>query len=212
VNRASCLVLLLAACGRVEEPPPGPGPRPIHIDATQAPPDPRQPRDASTSRVEPPLSPTGACVKPLPDKPERSLRKGPDPNCPADPDKQPKLDKQKITFTEAKFSITAEVTKTLEERARGLMYRKSLDDDKGMLFVFDDYRRHPFWMKNTCLSLDMIWLDQNRKIVGIEENTTPLDESSYDPGCPSAYVIEVAAGWARRHGVKPGQTVELDAK
>lgn len=200
-----CLLLLTGCEPRVEEPAPQPRPTmPIHIDASPLP----QP-SANPQRVEPPLSPSAFCMKPLPAEPERPERKGPAEGCPKDPGGAPKLDKTKITFPEAKFAIEAEVARELEHRARGLMYRRRLDDDAGMLFVFEDYKRHPFWMRNTCLSLDMIYLDRDKRIVGIEENTRPLDDSTYDPGCASAYVVEVAGGWSRRHGVKPGQKVEF---
>jgi uncharacterized membrane protein (UPF0127 family) len=200
----------LSACEpRVEEPvpPPRAEPRPTDAPAPSAP-APRPRPDAST--IEPPLSPSGRCVKHLPAAPARAPRVGPDPACPADPEPgRAALPSGKARFVEAEVTITLEVAKRDHERQRGLMYRRSLPDEQGMLFVFDDYRAHPFWMHDTCISLDMIWLDRDGFIVGIEESTRTMDDSTYDVGCASAYVIETAGGWSRRHGVRPGQKVEL---
>jgi uncharacterized protein len=89
------------------------------------------------------------------------------------------------------------------------MYRTQLADDRGMLFVFERERRLAFWMKNTCIALDMIFVAADGVIVGIEENVPTLNENTYSPGCPAKYVIEVNAGWARKRGVRAGQRVEL---
>lgn len=202
------LGVLGAGCEpRIEEPVPPPRAEPRPTEAPVAP-LPRPRPDGAT--VEPPLAPNGRCVKRLPAEPTRVARVGPDPSCPADPEpSRAALPSGKARFVEADFSITLEVARRDQDRQRGLMYRRSLPDEQGMLFVFDDYRSHPFWMHDTCISLDMIWLDRDGFIVGIEENTRTMDDSTYDVGCASAYVIETAAGWSRRHGVRPGQKVEL---
>ncbi len=109
-----------------------------------------------------------------------------------------------------KASVTAVVRATASERAVGLMYRKEpLGDSTGMLFIMDDDSDHSFWMKNTYISLDMLFIDAHGNIVGVVEETEPLSRTSRKSGKPSRYVLEVDAGWARRHGVFAGQTAEI---
>lgn len=106
--------------------------------------------------------------------------------------------------------IQVEVAATPDAREKGLMFRTSMPDTHGMLFIFDNDAVRHFWMKNTCISLDMVFVDSRGVIVGIEENTRVLDEGTYAVPCPSRYVLEVRGGWCREHGVKPGQTVEME--
>jgi hypothetical protein len=114
-----------------------------------------------------------------------------------------------VRFVEADKSVSVEVAEKNEHRLRGLMYRTALADSEGMLFVFERRRVHQFWMRNTCLPLDMLFIDRDGLIVGIEENVPTLNDRSYRVPCPSLYVLEVNAGWTRRHGVTAGQRVEL---
>ena len=84
------------------------------------------------------------------------------------------------------------------------MYRKSLADDKGMLFAWGQPSIHTFWMHNTCIPLDMLFIDGDGFIAGIVENA-PRSTTKGDPiDCPVNNVLEVPAGWSRRHGVAPG--------
>ena len=103
-----------------------------------------------------------------------------------------------------------EVAERYADRMRGLMYRRSLSDQQGMIFLFERRQDHRFWMRNTCLSLDMLYIDDDGLIVGIQENVPTLNDHTYSVGCPSRYVLEVPAGWARRTGVRPGQFVQFD--
>jgi len=96
-------------------------------------------------------------------------------------------------------------------RARGLMYRDHLDDGHGMLFIFDDVSDRSFWMKNTLIPLDMIFIGGDRTIVGIKTNTTPLSLAPQSVGKPSKWVIEVAGGYTARAGIATGDKVELPA-
>ena len=95
-------------------------------------------------------------------------------------------------------------------RMRGLMYRTELERDQGMLFVFPDQRPRSFWMKNTCIPLDMLFVDRHGTIVGILENVPTLNLESRGVPCPAAYVLEVNAGWTREHGVFAGQRLEIE--
>ncbi len=105
--------------------------------------------------------------------------------------------------------VRLEVARTEAEQSRGLMFRDHLDADAGMLFVFESTADHSFWMKNTYIPLDMIFLDGSGDIVGIVEDAEP---QSLEPrsGGESRYVIEVNGGWSAAHGLRPGDHVRLE--
>ena len=105
--------------------------------------------------------------------------------------------------------VAVEVAATPEAQARGLMYRRALADGRGMLFVFPAEAPHQFWMKNTFIPLDMIFIAADGRIVGIHPNATPLSTAPLGVERPSRYVLEVPGGWAARRGVAPGDRVEL---
>mgnify|MGYP006271155433 FL=1 len=100
--------------------------------------------------------------------------------------------------------VSAEVVNTPSTRARGLMYRKHLEPGRGMLFVFPRPGEHPFWMKNTYISLDLIFFDAQRRIIGIIRNAAPLDETPLSIGSPSKYVLEVPGGFTAAHDIGDG--------
>jgi len=79
----------------------------------------------------------------------------------------------------------------------------------GMIFVWQDERPRTFWMRNTCLPLDMLFLAKDGTIVGILEQVPTLNDRARSVGCPSAYVLEVNAGWTRKHGVTPGMKAQI---
>ena len=106
--------------------------------------------------------------------------------------------------------VTVEVADTPERRNLGLMFRKDLPAEAGMLFVFDGSAPHTFWMKNTPLPLDMIFIGEDRRIVGIVKDTVPYTTTSRGVGKPSRYVLEVNAGFSARHGVQDGDRVTFD--
>jgi uncharacterized membrane protein (UPF0127 family) len=109
--------------------------------------------------------------------------------------------------------IAVEVVADDESRAQGLMYRDRLDPAAGMLFLFGEDQRHSFWMKNTRIPLDMIFIDANRRIVGIERDVPPCrvqDCPSYGPDADSRYVLEIAGGVAKQHGLKNGDVLRFD--
>jgi uncharacterized membrane protein (UPF0127 family) len=103
-----------------------------------------------------------------------------------------------------------ELALTNEARERGLMYRTEVPAGTGMLFVFPEEAEHVFWMKNTLVSLDMIFLGGDRRIVGIVENAEPRTLTSRDPGARSQYVLEVAAGTAFARGFHVGDLVDFE--
>ena len=105
-------------------------------------------------------------------------------------------------------SITVEVADTPEARVKGLMERWSLPEFHGMLFIFDVSEVQRFWMYNTPLSLDMIFVDENRRILNIAESTTPMSKQTYSSSGPARYVVEVRAGFSKRHGVEEGMRIQ----
>jgi uncharacterized membrane protein (UPF0127 family) len=107
------------------------------------------------------------------------------------------------------IAFRVEVARTPAERERGLMYRESMATDAGMLFIFDEQMPLTFWMKNTFIPLDMIFIDSQRKIVGIVENAAPSSLTPRHPGQPAQYVLEINGGLSARLGVRPGMLVEF---
>lgn len=110
---------------------------------------------------------------------------------------------------DARFDI--EIAQTEAERARGLMYRAELAPGAGMLFLFDPVREANMWMRNTFVALDMVFIAPDGRITGIAANTTPLSDAVISSGVPVRAVLELAAGTAARHGIKPGDMVRADA-
>jgi uncharacterized protein len=108
-------------------------------------------------------------------------------------------------------SITIEIAETPEARIRGLMERWSLPDLHGMLFFFDNPEVQRFWMHNTPLSLDMIFVDDDRRILNIAESTTPMSKQTYSSRGPAKYVVEVRAGFSKRHGIEEGMSIRWKA-
>lgn len=109
-------------------------------------------------------------------------------------------------------SFTFEVCSNDKERARGLMFRKELAANRGMVFVFPDEREHIFWMKNTYIPLDMLFVAKDLTVVGILENVPPLTETRRSVGKPSTYVVELAGGVAQRAGIKVGDRIRFDSE
>jgi uncharacterized protein len=105
--------------------------------------------------------------------------------------------------------VAVELALTREALTRGLMYRTELDEGDGMLFVFGNEAERSFWMSNTPISLDIIYIRDDRTILSIASNTTPYSEKMIPSRGPVRYVLEVPAGWCERHGVKPGDSVSI---
>lgn len=110
----------------------------------------------------------------------------------------------------ARHVVRVELARTFAERARGLMDRRELGADAGMLFLFDESSDHAFWMKDTLIPLDMIFVGEDGRIVGIVARATPGDLTPRSVGAPSRYVLEVNGGWAAAHGVAPGDQVRFE--
>jgi uncharacterized membrane protein (UPF0127 family) len=138
---------------------------------------------------------------------------GPDPKCPKDPDGgPPTVPTGKITFSGGTNAPTADVELMLsdEHRERGLMYRTSMPDDHGMLFVFPDSDVRSFWMHNTCIPLDMLFVASDGFVTGVLESVPTMNDEARSVPCAAKYVLEMNAGYARAHGVKAGQSIKID--
>ncbi len=111
--------------------------------------------------------------------------------------------------------VDVEIVQDEKTRAQGLQFRKSLGQDKGMLFVFAQPDVYSFWMKDTYIPLDMIWLDYSRQVVFIHENALPCQQDlcpSYGPSGKAMYVLEVNSGWIKKTGLKTGDVFEFRLK
>ena len=116
----------------------------------------------------------------------------------------------KVCFKEHCF--TAELAKTTQEHAQGLMFRKQMDAGEGMLFIFPSEGAHPFWMKNTYIPLDIIWLDRNKEVVFIKEKAQPCREEKcplIEPDRLASYVLEINAGWVEAMRIKIGDCLNF---
>ena len=90
------------------------------------------------------------------------------------------------------------------------MYRTDMPEDQGMLFSWQDERVRNFWMRNTCIPLDLIYITKDGFIAGILEQVPTLSDAPRGVRCPVAHVLELNAGWARAHGVQPGMKVTIE--
>ncbi|HPC83222.1 MAG TPA: DUF192 domain-containing protein [Thermoanaerobaculaceae bacterium] len=111
-------------------------------------------------------------------------------------------------------TVKLELAVTDQDRALGLMFRDVVPPDTGMLFIFSEDGIWPFWMKDTFVSLDLIWLDASGTVVEVRTDVPPcrLDPCpSYAPAAQSRAVLEMVAGSAVRHGIRPGTTLRFSA-
>jgi len=117
------------------------------------------------------------------------------------------LETLKIVTASGEHAFAIEVMRTDAERQRGLMFRRFLAPDRGMLFDFKVEQPVMMWMKNTYLPLDMVFISRSGQVVNVAENTEPLSERIIASGAPTYAVLELNAGIARSIGLKPGDKV-----
>lgn len=123
----------------------------------------------------------------------------------------------KVFFEDSNVSVDVEVADTFESRRRGLMFRENLDIDKGMLFVYEDEEVRTFWMKNTYIKLDMIFIDSNGEIVEIKEaypepNTSEQNLKRYSSIEPAQYVLETNSSFVERFNIGKGEKVSIPSR
>jgi uncharacterized protein len=160
-------------------------------------------RSAATIVVPPPTAMSPVVASPSASSPASGA-------CPPDPERAPPLPTAPVSF-DSGARLTVELARTPRETERGLMYRRSMPEDRGMLFRLGERDDHAFWMRNTCIPLDMLFIDADGTIVGVLEDVPILNEDPRSVGRPSTHVLEANAGWARRHGVREGQKLLLPA-
>jgi uncharacterized membrane protein (UPF0127 family) len=112
-----------------------------------------------------------------------------------------------IVVTIGGHKLTAEVAGTDAHRATGLMHRRMLPENRGMLFVFPDVAFHSMWMMNTYVPLSVAFLDRDGTIINIAE-MQPQTQTTHSATRPAKYALEVNQGWFGKHGIKPGIKVE----
>lgn len=115
----------------------------------------------------------------------------------------------KIATDSSEVKLDVEIADTDYDIQTGLMYRSSMEPNQGMLFVFDDVVERYFYMKNTQIPLDILYVDENRKIVSFQKNTKPFDETSLPSNAPAQYVLEVNAGMADVWSLKVGDSISF---
>ncbi len=107
------------------------------------------------------------------------------------------------------ITVDVEVADDDAKREVGLMGRPTMEERQGMYFIFEAEHMAAFWMKNTIIPLDIIFINANHRIVTIHRNTTPYSEQTYAATAPAQYVLEVNAGFCDTYGVREGDTVEF---
>jgi len=116
----------------------------------------------------------------------------------------------RVCYKEHCFSVELAITE--QEQETGLMYRRHMDPDKGMLFIFSDEGEYDFWMMNTLIPLDMIWIDSDGEVVFISRNSQPCSATRcpvISPGKNASYVLEINAGIADMIGLKEGSKLTI---
>jgi len=117
----------------------------------------------------------------------------------------------KVCFAKNCFGV--EIAKTAEDLENGLMFRQQLDKDRGMLFIFGREDIYPFWMKNTLISLDIIWINKENKIIFIKNNAEPCSQTDckfINPGIEANYVLEINSGISEKLKLKVGDFSNID--
>ncbi|HYJ10893.1 MAG TPA: DUF192 domain-containing protein [Polyangiaceae bacterium] len=153
-------------------------------------------------------SSSGMCTVPFAAAPVASAAA----QCPKDPTGNLTLPMGRVTFSEAPGApaVAVELARNEASRERGLMYRTSMPENAGMLFSWQDERVRSFWMHNTCIPLDLLYITKDGTISGILEQVPTLNDAPRRIACPVAHVLELNAGWARAHGVAPGMKVKIE--
>ena len=116
-------------------------------------------------------------------------------------------DLPEIVLSIGSHKVTAEVASSDPQRMQGLMHRRMLPENRGMLFVFPDVAMHGMWMMNTYVPLSVAFLDSNGVIINIED-MEPQTQATHSATRPAKYALEVNRGWFRKRGIKPGEKVQ----
>ena len=115
-----------------------------------------------------------------------------------------------IHTSQGALMFRAEIARTPEEKQRGLMFRKELASDQSMLFIFEEVRDVSFWMENTLIPLDMLFIDEKGVVTHIHEMAQPLDRTPIPSMSPIKAVLEIYGGESAKQGIKVGDTIDPD--
>jgi len=115
-----------------------------------------------------------------------------------------------LTTPKGEIAVNVEIVATDAKIERGLMYRRHLPIDAGMLFMMGKEKDWTFWMRNTLIPLDMVFIAKDMTVAGVVQNAEPLTETLRKVGKPSLYVLEVNGGWTQQNGVGAGAKVRFD--
>ncbi len=107
--------------------------------------------------------------------------------------------------------IDIQIAQTDFDRELGLMFRKDMNENRGMLFIFPDIQIRNFWMRNTLIPLDIIFVDSSKTIINIAKNTTPYSDNSYASTRPAKFVVEVNAGFSDKYKISAGDKISWDS-
>jgi uncharacterized protein len=118
-----------------------------------------------------------------------------------------------LNFTDAQgkelSKLEIEIVDNAADRQKGLMFRKSMPEHQGMLFVFEEQEPQSFWMKNTLIPLDIIFVNDKNTVVSIQKNATPLSEKPLPSTGSALYVVETNGGYADKFGIKAGVKINF---
>jgi uncharacterized membrane protein (UPF0127 family) len=114
-----------------------------------------------------------------------------------------------VTQQGREITFEVEIADTPAKRELGLQYRRELAADRGMIFLFPHEAEQTFWMKNTPIPLDMIFINSNRRIVGIAEEAVPFTLDPRSVSRPSQFVLEINGGLSKRYGIQAGDSVRF---
>lgn len=119
-----------------------------------------------------------------------------------------------IRFPARNLEIKVELAANPYHWTQGLMFRESMDKDQGMLFIFPNEMPRSFWMKNTLIPLDLIFLSRDKKVIDVKENFTPCPDSLFCPSyvsrLPAQYVLEINAGLSKQYNLQLGDSAEFN--
>ena len=201
--RSVLSLVMLVGCARTEQQPTG-GPGSVAASL--------EPRASAPPAASSPAPPVEArCLWPMLSLPPPPAARA--ARCPLDNLlRPPALPHGRVVFSDAPGRPEVEIELAIEpaDQTRGLMFRRELAPNGGMLFWGEQETVRRFWMHNTCIPLDMLFVSKDLVIVGILEQVPVLNDESRGVPCASAHVLEVNAGWARGHGVRPGQRVLIE--
>ena len=130
------------------------------------------------------------------------------PSCKSEPETKPPADAYTVEMKIGSGTFHVEIADTVRKQQLGLMHRKSMPADHGMIFVFPDERERSFWMKNTHIPLDIIYADAKGKVISVKQ-MKPLDESPVPSDGDAKYAVELNEGTAKKVGVKAGDVLVI---